>query len=141
MARNRHLEAASLTISRSDDNPVRALPRDLETDAGIATLLLQDDTQIGVKSQEFAEKLGDHAIDRLGTWAMVLGWITQATSDNGYAMPEVWILTQTGRRCAAQRIDLWNKAKADRAKQTTATAKRGRPRKINVDETSQEAPE
>lgn len=114
MARNRHLEASSLTIARSDDNPLRALPRDLETDAGIAQLLLEDADGDGVKSSEIASKIGDHAIDRLGTWAMTLGWIVQATAENGYSMPDCWVLTQTGRRCAAQRIDLWAKERARR---------------------------
>lgn len=115
MARNRHLEASSLTISRADDNPLRALPRDLETDAGIARLLLEDADGNGVKSQEIATKIGDHAIDRLGVWSLTLGWIVQATAENGYSMPDCWVLTQTGRRCAAQRIDLWAKEKALRA--------------------------
>ena len=132
VARNRHLEASSLTISRADDNPLRALPRDLETDAGIARLLLDDADQSGVKSSEIAEKIGDHAIDRLGTWAMTLGWIVQATAENGYSMPDCWVLTQTGRRCAAQRIDLWGRETARRKAAADANTSAGTDSEVRI---------
>lgn len=115
-APNPHLAATIATVERSDVNPVRALPRDLETDAKIARILLEDAEQNGVTTADIAKKVGDHAIDRIGQWAIPLGWVRLAANQAGYEVPDLWVLTQTGRRVASQRIDMWERERAARSK-------------------------
>jgi hypothetical protein len=110
-AANPHLAATTVSVVRSDTNPLRALPRDLETDAKIAELLLADTDNKGVTTEQIRKAVGDHAVDRIGQWATRLGWLYQGQNEAGYPMPDTWLLSQVGRRAAVNRIDMWKQTK------------------------------
>lgn len=110
MAENQQKTAIPVKIEQSfsDKNPTSNSRREIETDAKIGRLLLSDNGKRGVTTAEIAEKVGGHAIDRIGTMALRLGWIVQHVSESGSPMPDCWDMSSLGRRVFAQRVDMYD---------------------------------